>query len=42
MSSHPMDALGYACLEVASDRITADKMGEQKHIDMFNPILRIF
>jgi hypothetical protein len=37
-----MDALGYACLEVASDRITADKMGEQKHENMYNPVMRIF
>lgn len=42
MSSHPMDALGYACLEIASDRITVDKMGEKKHVDMFNPVMRIF
>lgn len=42
MSSHPMDGLGYACLEIASDRITADKMGEQKHVDMYNPVMRIF
>lgn len=42
MSSHPMDGLGYACLEIASDRITADKMGEKKHVDMFNPVMRIF
>ncbi len=41
MSSHPMDGLGYACLEIASDRITADKMGEKKHENMFNPIMRI-
>jgi PBSX family phage terminase large subunit len=42
MASHPMDGLGYACLEIASDRITADKIGEQKHVDMFNPVMRIF
>ena len=42
MSSHPMDALGYACLEIASDRITADKMGEHKPVNMFNPVMRIF
>ncbi len=41
MSSHPMDALGYACLEIASDRIISDKMGERKPVDMFNPIMRI-
>ncbi|HHT9109602.1 MAG TPA: phage terminase large subunit [Candidatus Brocadiaceae bacterium] len=42
MSSHPMDALGYACLEIASDRITSDKMEGQKTVDMFNPVMRIF
>lgn len=42
MSSHPMDGLGYACLEIASDRIAEDKMGERKHVDMFNPVMRIF
>jgi len=42
MSSHPMDALGYACLEIASDRIAEDKMGDKKYVDMYNPVLRIF
>lgn len=42
MASHPMDGLGYACLEIASDRITQDKMGERKHVDMYNPVMRIF
>ena len=42
MSSHPMDALGYAALEIASDRITQDKMGSQKQVDMYNPVMRIF
>jgi len=42
MASHPMDALGYVCLEVASDRITADKMEGHKPVDMFNPVMRIF
>lgn len=41
MASHPMDALGYACLEIASDRITADKVGERKVVDMFNPVMRV-
>lgn len=40
MYSHPMDGLGYACLEVASDRITTDKMQGQKPVDMFNPVFR--
>jgi len=42
MASHPMDALGYACLEIASDRIASDKIGNQKHVDMYNPVMRIF
>lgn len=42
MSSHPMDALGYACLEIASDRIAQDKMGAKSVVDMYNPIMRIF
>ena len=42
MSSHPMDALGYGCLEIASDRITQDKISEQKHENMFNPVMRVF
>lgn len=42
MSSHPMDALGYACLEIASDRIAMDKMSDKKYVDMYNPVLRIF
>lgn len=40
MASHPMDALGYGCLELASDRITQDKMASQVHVDMFNPVFR--
>jgi hypothetical protein len=40
MASHPMDALGYACLEMASDRIVADKMGDNKRESMFNPVFR--
>lgn len=42
MASHPMDALGYACLEIASDRIAFDKMSSQPKVDMYNPIMRIF
>ena len=42
MASHPMDALGYNCLELASDRITKDKMGNEKPVDMWNPVARIF
>jgi hypothetical protein len=41
MSSHPMDGLGYACLELASENITKEKF-TQSTIDMYNPILRIF
>ncbi len=40
--SHPMDALGYGCLEIASDRIAQDKIGEKAHVDMYNPVMRIF
>jgi len=40
MASHPMDALGYGCLEIASDRITADKVLNNKSQDMFNPVFR--
>jgi phage terminase large subunit len=42
MSSHPMDAVGYACLEVASDQVVQDKVGNNKHENMFNPVMRIF
>lgn len=42
MSSHPMDALGYGCLEVASDQIVTDKIDNNKHENMFNPVMRIF
>jgi hypothetical protein len=42
MASHPMDALGYGCLELASDRIIQDKASNQKPVDMFNPVMRIF
>jgi Phage terminase large subunit len=42
MASHPMDALGYGCMEIASDLITSDKMTRSLHEDMFNPIMRIF
>ncbi len=40
MASHPMDALGYACLEIASDRIALDKMGDKPVVDMYNPVFR--
>ena len=40
MASHPMDALGYGCLELASDRITQDKMQSQAVVDMYNPVFR--
>lgn len=42
MSSHPMDALGYGCLEIASDQVVQDKVGNNKHENMFNPVMRIF
>lgn len=40
MASHPMDGLGYGCMELASERITQDKMVGQKPVDMFNPVFR--
>lgn len=40
MASHPMDALGYGCLELASDRIMEDKT-KVKVVDVWNPGLRI-
>lgn len=42
MASHSMDALGYGCLEVASDQITINKLEGVKHENMFNPVMRIF
>ena len=42
MASHPMDALAYGCLEIASDRIVKDKLSTEKHVDMFNPVARIW
>jgi PBSX family phage terminase large subunit len=41
MASHPMDGLGYACLEIASDRIIQDKIVDRKYENMFNPVMRI-
>ena len=42
MFSHPMDALGYGCLELASDRIAQERMGDKQKVDMYNPVMRIF
>ena len=42
MASHPMDGLGYACLEIASDRIMEDKAAGQKRESMYNPVMRLF
>lgn len=39
MASHPMDATGYACLELASDQIMATKAPDTK-VDMYNPVFR--
>jgi len=39
MSSHPMDGLGYGCIELASDNIARDKSVKQK-VDMNNPVFR--
>lgn len=41
MYSHPMDALGYGCLEIASDRIAQERMGSKPKVDMYNPVMRI-
>lgn len=40
--SHPMDGLGYGCLEIASDQITNAKVDTNKYQDMYNPVMRIF
>lgn len=40
MASHPMDALGYNCLELASERITTEKAASSKPVDMWNPVMR--
>lgn len=40
--SHSMDALGYGCLELASDRITQQKAQTTTYENMFNPVMRIF
>lgn len=40
--SHAMDGLGYGCLELASDRITNDKVESNKYENMYNPVMRIF
>jgi len=42
MASHPMDAVQYPCLHLASDRIVKDKMGTHKVVDMYNPVMRVF
>lgn len=40
MSSHPMDGLGYVCLELASDSIIKEK-SSHSIVDMYNPIMRM-
>lgn len=42
MASHPMDALGYICLEIASDRIVMEKASSAQKIDIWNPVMRTF
>ncbi|MDE1829570.1 MAG: hypothetical protein KGI25_04540 [Thaumarchaeota archaeon] len=42
MASHPMDALGYGCLEIASDQVVQDKLDNKKYENMWNPGMRIF
>lgn len=39
--SHPHDALQYIAMKFASDRVSSEKMKQQK-IDMYNPVMRIF
>ncbi|MDP4145594.1 MAG: hypothetical protein Q8936_14100 [Bacillota bacterium] len=39
MSSHPMDGLGYDCIELASDNIARDKT-VKNNVDMNNPVFR--
>ncbi len=41
MASHPMDGLGYVCLELASDNIVKEK-SDGAVVDMWNPVARIF
>lgn len=41
MASHPMDALGYGCLELASDKIMEDRT-KLKVVDVWNPGMRTF
>lgn len=41
MASHPMDGLGYDCLELASDHIMQEKT-QNNSVDMYNPVMRIF
>jgi len=40
MCSHPMNALEYGCLEIASDRIVMDKMAGKEPENMWNPVFR--
>lgn len=42
MSSHAMDALGYNCLDLASDKIMREKTAAQTPVDMWNPVMRVF
>lgn len=41
MASHSMDALGYDCLELASENIAQMKLGKPT-VDMWNPVARVF
>jgi hypothetical protein len=40
MASHPMDALGYGCLEIASDSIVQNRVVTKEAQNMFNPVFR--
>lgn len=42
MASHPMDAIQYPCLHLASDRIAIEKISTNKVVDLWNPVARMF
>lgn len=41
-SSHPHDALGYVCLELASERITEAKEGQKRYEPIDNQVMNLF
>lgn len=42
MYSHPMDAMGYCCIELASNRIYDENNNRKSTVNMYNPVMRIF